>query len=91
MGDALLARLGQRLAEAFPHDRAYRLGGDEFCVLSRGSEEMIIQAAEEAREALTERGAGFEVGCSSGEAVIPQRGTRRDHGHAHRRRAPVHA
>ena len=43
MGDALLARLGQRLAEAFPHDRAYRLGGDEFCVLSRGSEEMIIR------------------------------------------------
>ena len=43
MGDALLARLGQRLAEAFPHDRAYRLGGDEFCVLARGSEEMIVE------------------------------------------------
>ena len=39
MGDALLARLGQRLAEAFPHDRAYRLGGDEFCVLVRGTRE----------------------------------------------------
>ncbi len=74
MGDALLARLGQRLAEAFPHDRAYRLGGDEFCVLTRCNEEMTVKAAEEAREALTERGAGFEVGCSSGEAIIPEEG-----------------
>jgi len=74
MGDALLARLGQRLADAFPHDRAYRLGGDEFCVLTRGSEEMMLKAADEAREALTERGAGFAVGCSSGEAAIPREG-----------------
>ena len=33
-GDALLARLGTKLATAVePHGRAYRLGGDEFCVL----------------------------------------------------------
>jgi diguanylate cyclase (GGDEF)-like protein len=74
MGDALLGRLGQRLAAAFPHDRAYRLGGDEFCVLTRGREEMIVKATEDAREALTERGAGFEVGCTSGEAIIPREG-----------------
>ena len=74
MGDALLARLGQRLAEAFPQDRTYRLGGDEFCVLVRGTEAMVTEAAEDAREALTERGAGFEVGCSSGETVIPDEG-----------------
>jgi diguanylate cyclase (GGDEF)-like protein len=74
MGDALLARLGQRLRDAFPHDHSYRLGGDEFCVLARGSEATILKIAEEAREALTERGAGFEVGCSSGEAIIPDEG-----------------
>ena len=74
MGDALLAQLGQRLSEAFPHDRAYRLGGDEFCVLVRGDDAMVAEAAEDAREALTERGAGFEVGCSSGEAMIPHEG-----------------
>jgi diguanylate cyclase (GGDEF)-like protein len=74
MGDALLAQLGQRLAEAFPHDRSYRLGGDEFCVLTRSNEEMIARAADDAREALTEIGAGFEVGCTSGEAVIPREG-----------------
>ena len=34
-GDQLLARLGQRLADAVgPQGRAYRLGGDEFCVLA---------------------------------------------------------
>jgi diguanylate cyclase (GGDEF)-like protein len=72
MGDALLAQLGQRLAEAFPHDRAYRLGGDEFCVLTRTSEKMIEGTAADACEALTERGAGFEVGCSSGEVLLPR-------------------
>jgi diguanylate cyclase (GGDEF)-like protein len=74
MGDALLAQLGQRLTAAFPHDRAYRLGGDEFCVLTRASEEMIVKAADEACEALTERGAGFEVGCTAGVAIIPREG-----------------
>ena len=35
-GDGLLARLGLRLADAVRgHGRAYRLGGDEFCVLVR--------------------------------------------------------
>ena len=34
-GDALLARLGVRLAEAVaPSGAAYRMGGDEFCVLA---------------------------------------------------------
>ena len=34
-GDALLARLGESsLAAAVGHGRAYRLGGDEFCVLA---------------------------------------------------------
>jgi two-component system cell cycle response regulator len=42
-GDALLARLGQRLAErAGERGRAYRLGGDEFCAL--------IELAPEPRE-----------------------------------------
>ena len=33
-GDALLTRLGSKLAAAVaPHGSAYRLGGDEFCAL----------------------------------------------------------
>ena len=35
-GDGLLARLGERLEDAVRGvGRAYRLGGDEFCVLAR--------------------------------------------------------
>ena len=64
-GDALLARLGARLADAVEDEgRAYRIGGDEFVVVtaaSRGDELLT-----EAREALSERGAGFSVGCSFG-------------------------
>jgi two-component system cell cycle response regulator len=38
-GDVLLARLGERLAGAVEgRGRAFRLGGDEFCVLADGSE-----------------------------------------------------
>ena len=38
-GDALLARLGRRLADAAPAGAtAYRLGGDEFCLLARGAD-----------------------------------------------------
>ena len=37
-GDALLARLGSRLAAATAADGgAYRIGGDEFCVLAPGA------------------------------------------------------
>ena len=38
-GDALLARLGHRLAAATGDGvAAYRLGGDEFCVLAGGAD-----------------------------------------------------
>ena len=37
-GDALLARCGRRLAAAVDrHGSAYRIGGDEFCVIIRDS------------------------------------------------------
>ncbi len=64
-GDALLARLGTRLADAVgDQGRAYRIGGDEFVVVtaSPDGEELL----RDARAALSERGAGFSVGCSLG-------------------------
>jgi diguanylate cyclase (GGDEF)-like protein len=71
-GDDLLRRLGTQLAETVaPHGRAYRLGGDEFCILAATRElpaEAICKAAE---EALSERGQGFEVGASWGKVLIP--------------------
>ena len=54
-GDALLTRLGHRLREAVAGSgTAYRLGGDEFCVLTAGAASAKTVAA--AVEALTERG-----------------------------------
>ena len=71
-GDALLARLGAKLA-AVPGDRgaAYRLGGDEFCLVAyvRPSEaEQLIDAA---CAALSERGEGFDVSSSFGAVLLP--------------------
>jgi diguanylate cyclase (GGDEF)-like protein len=71
-GDDLLLRLGQALARSvLPHGRAYRLGGDEFCILARTrdlSAETICKAAE---QALCERGKGFKITASWGKVLIP--------------------
>jgi two-component system cell cycle response regulator len=71
-GDALLARLGDRLAEAMePHGRSYRLGGDEFCALVRIGSLGVAPLKGLAEAALTESGEGFKVTASSGACVIP--------------------
>jgi two-component system cell cycle response regulator len=71
-GDSLLARLGHLLDEAMrPYGRAYRLGGDEFCVLVRPDPiglDMLVGIAE---AALAESGEGFEVDASSGTCMVP--------------------
>jgi two-component system, cell cycle response regulator len=73
VGDALLARLGRRLANAVvPDGLAYRLGGDEFCVVAALPEPEALVLRERAREALTDRGRGFEVGSSCGLVMIPR-------------------
>jgi diguanylate cyclase (GGDEF)-like protein len=69
-GDALLTRLGQALTAAVaPHARAYRLGGDEFCVLGRATADDQLEAA--AATALSEHGDGFSITAASGVVVIP--------------------
>ncbi|HEV2857150.1 MAG TPA: HD domain-containing phosphohydrolase [Solirubrobacterales bacterium] len=71
-GDDLLLRLGQQLeASVEPHGRAYRLGGDEFCILAHTrhlSAEAICEAGE---QALCERGKGFKITASWGKVLIP--------------------
>jgi diguanylate cyclase (GGDEF)-like protein len=70
-GDALLARLGERLRAAMEDvGAAYRMGGDEFCVTARlaaGEPEAI---AARAAAALSERGEGFAVSCAYGVARL---------------------
>ncbi|MDQ1709814.1 MAG: hypothetical protein QOG49_1199, partial [Frankiaceae bacterium] len=71
-GDVLLARLGHSLRDAVAATgAAYRLGGDEFCVLAPVTEagtEAIIGAAS---AALTERTDGFAVDASYGAVIVP--------------------
>jgi len=70
-GDALLARLGHALARAVEaHGRAYRLGGDEFCVLADAGARAEVELA--ASGALTEHGDGFAVAASYGTVAIPE-------------------
>ncbi len=71
-GDELLTRLGGRLAGAVaPHGRAYRLGGDEFCVVARCSPPVLESVVAAARAALSEAGEGFAVTSSAGAVLIP--------------------
>jgi two-component system cell cycle response regulator len=69
-GDALLQRLGAKLdAGTTGSSRAYRMGGDEFCVLLPGGTEADARAA--AAE-LSETGDGFAVGASYGVVALPE-------------------
>jgi two-component system cell cycle response regulator len=70
-GDALLARMGEKLAATVAATgRAYRMGGDEFCVLLDDTLD-VDEAAALVGRALTEHGDGFAVSNSSGTVVLP--------------------
>ena len=71
-GDALLARLGAALKKCVVgRGTAYRLGGDEFCVLLHSGSAVLADHIDTAVAALTEQGQGFTVAPSSGSVVIP--------------------
>ncbi|MEA2422570.1 MAG: hypothetical protein QOF55_1669 [Thermoleophilaceae bacterium] len=71
-GDALLRRLGGRLAAAAgPGAAAYRLGGDEFCVLATGDELDTRRVRAAAIDALADVDGGFAVGSSCGFVMVP--------------------
>jgi two-component system, cell cycle response regulator len=71
-GDALLEHLGARLQAAVgTAGRAYRMGGDEFCVLIRAEPEHADVHLAAALAALTVWGEEFNVGCSVGRVAIP--------------------
>jgi diguanylate cyclase (GGDEF)-like protein len=69
-GDALLTRLGHSLVEAAAPGRAYRLGGDEFCIIIPDGpdvEDHLLRAD----AALSESGDGFAITASRGTVRIP--------------------
>jgi diguanylate cyclase (GGDEF)-like protein len=70
-GDALLVRLGSALARTVDgHGHAYRMGGDEFCVLTAAPQDQHADIAALTRAALTEHGDGFEISAALGSAVL---------------------
>jgi diguanylate cyclase (GGDEF)-like protein len=71
-GDELLVRLGAGLHRAAgPTATAYRIGGDEFCILAHGSKQQIEELTRRAAHALTESRHGVDVSSSWGAATIP--------------------
>jgi diguanylate cyclase (GGDEF)-like protein len=67
-GDALLIRLGRALDQAVEgRGRAYRMGGDEFCVLLE--DHSLLGAC---TSALTEAGPGFSIKPSTGSVELPR-------------------
>ena len=88
-GDMLLRRLATRLASvAEGRGRAYRLGGDEFCVLLHGvaSDNPLLDAC---RQALMEQGEGFQRRRVRRRRRDPRGGRARGAGAAARRPAHV--
>jgi len=75
-GDSLLLRVSQRLERVLDGQAsAYRIGGDEFCVLSsigsRDPESVVALAG----AALVERGEGFSITASHGLVLLPDQAT----------------
>ena len=69
-GDALLTRLARSLESALDDcSTAYRVGGDEFCVLSTAEDPHGLPRL--AAEALAEQGEGFTVTASYGSVLLP--------------------
>ena len=73
-GDALLIRLAGALDQAMTDQggSAYRLGGDEFCVLARVEEGRSAPVVAAASQALTEHGGGFHITASYGAILLPE-------------------
>jgi diguanylate cyclase (GGDEF)-like protein len=73
-GDALLERLAAKLAAAFaaPDGKAYRIGGDEFCVLADKAGGDVASAGV---AALSESGPGWAVGSSAGTVSVQEEAT----------------
>jgi diguanylate cyclase (GGDEF)-like protein len=71
-GDALLLRLGARLERAVaPDGRAYRIGGDEFCILVAGDAAQCHSKLADATEALSDDGESSTIGSCCGSVLIP--------------------
>jgi diguanylate cyclase (GGDEF)-like protein len=75
-GDDLLRRLALNLAAAAePIGRAYRMGGDEFCLLADAHARDRGTILRRGLYALEEEGEGFRITAASGAIVLPEETT----------------
>jgi two-component system cell cycle response regulator len=75
-GDALLTRLGTKLAAVpGPEGAAYRLAGDEFCLIAPVGEGDAERLIDRASAALSEHSDGFRIGSSFGGVLFPYEAT----------------
>ena len=71
-GDELLTRMGVALRQALGKDGfAYRIGGDEFCVVLSCAESRFDAVSKATAQALTANGPGYSVSSSWGRVTIP--------------------
>ena len=72
-GDVMLRRLAGKLACAIDPQvgAAYRLGGDEFCVLAAAPTRDVRQLLDATMDALSEEGDRFSISACSGSVFIP--------------------
>ena len=71
-GDSLLVRLATSLRDTMEtHGGAYRMGGDEFCVLTQPEHGEVDAVLVAAAAALSEHGDGFTITCSYGTVMLP--------------------
>ncbi len=72
-GDTLLARRGQALRDTPGIDRAYRLGGDEYCIIAPAGPaddwQSVVRAC---AEALVEESSTYRISGSWGCALVPE-------------------
>jgi diguanylate cyclase (GGDEF)-like protein len=72
-GDRLLARLGEALGATMEGvGAAYRLGGDEFCLLSSTAQTSAGAIVARAMHALSAHGDGFDIMTSAGHVKLPE-------------------
>jgi diguanylate cyclase (GGDEF)-like protein len=73
-GDRLLIRLAGALKEAMASHGgcAYRLGGDEFCILAPLPDDRAGAVTAAAALALTDHGGGFSITASYGSILLPE-------------------
>jgi two-component system, cell cycle response regulator len=71
-GDGLLVRLGATLLETLGDDGvAYRIGGDEFCVLLTCERDRFDEVSRGVAQALSANGPGYSVSASCGIVEVP--------------------